>query len=356
MFQGDVCSFQIIETFLFGRLGCKSIHIKSSKVVVMLKYHHIHASIYLSLLPGDQEKSIEYDPRFCYFCLDNLCEDNTYKKYFGPSSIRRVFDFCRFLETQQQISDEPIVLISSEDSRVATKALFLIGACLVLIYDFDAQSVIDRIQPFIKDAIPFTDVLSSATDLNFRLHLQDCFAALTRARSLQWVDFGPSGFDVEEYKHFDNPLNADMHEIVPGKLLAMPGPRDFSDGAMWLDVKREDGSFSHREFSPEYYADMLDQFDVQVVVRCNTPQYDRCGFEDAGIVVVDLVFEDGENPPIDVVAKFLAIVEAVPGAVAVHCSAGLGRVGTLIGLYMMKHYGFTAREAIGWLRIVRPGR
>jgi alkylated DNA nucleotide flippase Atl1 len=35
--------------------------------------------------------------------------------------------------------------------------------------------------------------------------------------------------------------------------------------------------------------------------------------------------------------------------------AGLGRTGTLIGMYMMKHLNFTARQAIAWLRIVRPG-
>jgi cell division cycle 14 len=41
--------------------------------------------------------------------------------------------------------------------------------------------------------------------------------------------------------------------------------------------------------------------------------------------------------------------------VAVHCGSGRGRSGTLVALYLMKHHGFTAREAIAWLRIVRPG-
>lgn len=36
-------------------------------------------------------------------------------------------------------------------------------------------------------------------------------------------------------------------------------------------------------------------------------------------------------------------------------SAGLGRTGSLIGAYIMKHYNFTALEAIAWLRLCRPG-
>lgn len=38
-----------------------------------------------------------------------------------------------------------------------------------------------------------------------------------------------------------------------------------------------------------------------------------------------------------------------------HCKAGLGRTGTLIGLYAMKHYQISAEAFIGWIRIARPG-
>jgi cell division cycle 14 len=36
-------------------------------------------------------------------------------------------------------------------------------------------------------------------------------------------------------------------------------------------------------------------------------------------------------------------------------SAGLGRTGSLIGCYIMKHYHFTAHETIAWIRMCRPG-
>ena len=58
-----------------------------------------------------------------------------------------------------------------------------------------------------------------------------------------------------------------------------------------------------------------------------------------------------------VLQKVLTAFEQVPAdrAFAVHCKAGLGRTGTCIGAYIMKHYKFTAAEAIGWMRICRPG-
>lgn len=38
-----------------------------------------------------------------------------------------------------------------------------------------------------------------------------------------------------------------------------------------------------------------------------------------------------------------------------HCKAGLGRTGTLTGIFAMKHYKIPAEEFIAWVRIARPG-
>jgi len=94
---------------------------------------------------------------------------------------------------------------------------------------------------------------------------------------------------------------------------------------------------------------------VRTVVRLNSKLYDAARFTAAGLAHHDLFFADGATPSDDIVRQFLSICEKSDGAVAVHCKAGLGRTGTLVGCFLMKHFRLTAAEAIAWTRIARPG-
>ena len=79
-------------------------------------------------------------------------------------------------------------------------------------------------------------------------------------------------------------------------------------------------------------------FQVTTIVRLNRKIYDAKRFQRNGFDHRDLFFTDGSTPTDEILQQFLEICEASEGSVAVHCKAGLGRTGSLIGCYVMKHW------------------
>ena len=82
---------------------------------------------------------------------------------------------------------------------------------------------------------------------------------------------------------------------------------------------------------------------VSRVVRLNEEKYNKRLFTDNNIEHNDLFFIDGSTPPDNIVEDFLKVCDVHfakenAGAIAIHCKAGLGRTGTLIGLWAMKHF------------------
>ena len=106
---------------------------------------------------------------------------------------------------------------------------------------------------------------------------------------------------------------------------------------------------------PEDYIPIFKQFKIKLVIRLNSKCYDEQKFKQAGINHLDIYFKDGSCPSEDIIQEFLDACENTPGAIAVHCKAGLGRTGSLIGMYVMKHYRMSPPDFIAWTRICRPG-
>ena len=166
--------------------------------------------------------------------------------------------------------------------------------------------------------------------------------------------------------------NGDLTWIVPGKLLAFSGP-----------AARRDAYVGFVAMVPEDYAPYFDARGVTTVVRLNKKVcgvvvgvvfvfcdckaragwrcgansrahhhrrhliknqqkkvYERERFLSSGLRHVELYFPDGSCPSEALLMRFLQLAEQDPGALAVHCKAGLGRTGVLISAYIMKHYRY----------------
>jgi hypothetical protein len=277
---------------------------------------------------------------------------------FGPLNMSSTVAFVEFLESRIPMCAEQghpsLVYCAASGPRSFSNAAYLLGSYLILMTEETPDEVVQRFSGLDSELFEtFRDASHSRND--FRLTLRDCWGGLYRGKQFGWIRVPEAEsqlwgmFDKEAYDHYGHPLNADMHEIVPERLIAFKGPKDF-DGIPYMD-----GGEGSRTFSIEHIASMLNDLNVTAVVRLNAIEYDSKTLCAAGIRHHELFFEDCAEPPREVVAGFLRILDSTEGVVAVHCRSGLGRSGTLIALFLMLKHGFPAEEAIAWLRIMRPG-
>ncbi|XP_077571513.1 dual specificity protein phosphatase CDC14C-like isoform X1 [Stigmatopora nigra] len=302
-------------------------------------YIAISDRLYFAIL---QQKVKSTRDRHC-FCIDEELEYENFYADFGPLNLAMFYRFsCKLTKKLKSftLSRKKIVFYTCGDQKKQANAAYLIGSYAVMYLNTTPEEAHSLLVSRNHTYIPFRD--ASFGTCMYKLNILDCLRAIHKALQYGWLDF--SNFDVEQYEHYERVENGDFNWIIPGKFLAFSGPHPKS--------KIENGYPLH---APEAYIPYFRKHNITSVIRLNKKMYDARRFTDSGFEHHDLFFVDGSTPDDAIVRKFLNICENAEGAIAVHCKAGLGRTGTLIGCYMMKHYCMTAAEVIAWIRICRPG-
>ncbi|MCJ8735055.1 hypothetical protein PDJAM_G00242430 [Pangasius djambal] len=288
-------------------------------------------------------QKIRSTPEKHCFCIDEELSYENFYADFGPLNLAMFYRFCCKLTKKLKSvahARKKVMFYTCGDKKKQANAAYLIGSYAVMHLQKTPEEAYSLLVSRNATYLPFRD--ASFGTCMYNLNILDCLRAVHKALQFGWLDF--SNFDVEEYEHYERAENGDFNWIVPGKFLAFSGPHPKS--------KIENGYPLH---APEAYFPYFRKHNITTVIRLNKKMYDAKRFTDMGFDHHDLFFVDGSTPNDAIVKKFMNICESADGAIAVHCKAGLGRTGTLIGCYLMKHFRLTAAEAIAWIRICRPG-
>uniref|UniRef100_A0A7E4ZPY8 protein-tyrosine-phosphatase n=1 Tax=Panagrellus redivivus TaxID=6233 RepID=A0A7E4ZPY8_PANRE len=304
--------------------------------VVVIPNKLYYASYEAELIPRNDEHCI-------YITINEYVHYDAFYNDFGPYNLSVLYRFTKALDTLLKSPGEKrkVVCCATSDDRDRVNGAYLMASFMVIIAGYSAEKaykIVQAIQP--PQFIGFKD--ASLGPSIYSLNLIDVIRSVEKAIKLKWFDY--SKFDAAEYEHYERVETGDLNWIIPGKVLSFCGPHNRS--------YVEDEYPYH---APETYFNYFRKNNVTSIVRLNKKLYKASRFTDAGFDHFDLFFVDGSTPSIDIVNKFINIVDNSKGGVAVHCKAGLGRTGTLIACWMMKQYGVTAAVAIAWLRICRPG-
>jgi len=280
------------------------------------------------------------------FSIDNILRYEPFFVDFGPLNLGCLYKFCKLIKHKlkdNRYKNTKIIYYCGNTPQKISNACWLIGGFMVIELNKNPYYVYNKIKQFAFKGAAFRD--ASMGICTYRCTVEHCLYSIYRCLLNNWLLFDvKNGFNVDEYEHYEKVECGDLNIIIPNKFIAFAGP--------YFKNFDEEG---YPALTPDFYIPIWKKFNVTTIIRLNKKCYDKRIFTRAGYKHYDLYFIDGTTPNENILNKFIDICETNAGTIAVHCKAGLGRTGSCIGCYIMKHYRLTAAETIAWLRICRPG-
>eukprot|EP00286_Rhodomonas_abbreviata_P030055 CAMPEP_0181300604 /NCGR_PEP_ID=MMETSP1101-20121128/6977_1 /TAXON_ID=46948 /ORGANISM="Rhodomonas abbreviata, Strain Caron Lab Isolate" /LENGTH=498 /DNA_ID=CAMNT_0023405849 /DNA_START=77 /DNA_END=1573 /DNA_ORIENTATION=- len=265
-----------------------------------------------------------------------------------PPKLSIITTFCRALGSA--ISGEnqfrQLVIEIPDLAELGTTYVFLLACYSLLCHGVSPEQAMEPFTSFSTSFVRFSFAINTGHTLKkasqHRISLLQCLQGLDKAKRVGW--FSLASFDKRDYEECAKIQKGAIHRVCP-KIVLFNGCADLPQNA-----PDSDGILK-----PEACLKRFKEMQVKTVVRCNNPLYFTEPFTDAGLEHHDLVFDNIDQPPAEILTKFSHICEHTQGVIAVHCKKGLGRTGALLTRWLVATRGFTEGQAAGWLLLVRPG-